>query len=129
MATLKKLKKETTDYFIKNDWMPTEFDKSINDISRQKIVAMKKEYGECWLGKYNLYDKEHTQPYKMIEYTGQMVYNFEYAFILPKHDRTLEIMIDKRDKSPFISSKHDFLMIEEISNRIEKLNGVALIWS
>lgn len=71
----------------RNNGGTSEFDTSINDISRAKIKRFKIEKGACFLGNINLYDKEREKlDVKLVPYEGQVIYNFEYAFILPCHD-------------------------------------------
>lgn len=129
LKTLQQCRNETANYLVRNDCMTTEFDKSINDISRDTIAAMKNENGACFLGKINLYDDERKKPYTLVEYTGQKVYNFEYDFCLPCHDRQIETMIEERDKAPYTGTAGDRSLVEGIINRINELNGRNLIWS
>jgi len=142
MPTLKELKKETTEYLMIHEGTTSEFDMSINDISRQKADAMKKEYGKCFVGKINLYGDERKKEYKLTEYIAgerpfkdlkenecNFIYNFEYDFCIPVYDKELETMINDRDKTPYTGSKPDSDMIEAITNRIEQLKGVHLFWA
>lgn len=128
MTTLQQLSKETTAYLTFYEGT-SEFDKSINDISRETITTMKKEYGTCFVGKINLYGDERKKDYKLTEYTGQKIYNFEYAFCIPCHDSKLEELITERDRAEYTGSKDDFKRIDKIMNRIEELKGVNLFWS
>jgi len=128
MKTISELKQETTQYLKENDWLTSEFDMSINDISRAKIEAMKKEYGSCWIGKINLYGEERNKP-KLTEWTGQKIYNFDCSFCIPCYDKELEDMIDKRDKSKYTGTKNDMAVIKQIGDRIDALNGLNLFWA
>lgn len=126
--TLKELSKETSSYL--NFYQGTsEFDKSINDISREKIKAMKKEHGICFVGKFNLYGDERKKDYKLTEYTGQKIYNFEYTFCIPCHDSQIEKLITERDRAEYTGSRDDFKRIDMIMDRIEELGGLNLFWS
>lgn len=129
MHTLKELSTMTTNYLVHHGGWTTEFDKSINDISRAKIKAMNNEHGQCFLGKVNLYDDERGKDYKLTEYKGQKIYNFDYAFCIPCHDSQLEEMITERDREPYTGSKNDSKRIDQIMNRIEELGGHNLVWS
>ena len=127
MSTVKELSNETGKYLAYYQGT-SEFDKSINDISREMIKAMKNEHDTCFVGKINLYDDDNKD-YKLTEYTGQMIYNFEYAFCIPNHDSQLEQLITDRDRAPYTGTKDDFKRIDEIMNRIEELGGHNLFWS
>lgn len=107
----------------------SEFDKSINDISREKIEAAKIAWGQVWLGKINLYGDERKETYEMVEYAGQRVYNFEYGFISPAKDEQLEKMIDDKDKSTWISSADDQKTVDDIFNRMDEIGAIVLLWS
>jgi hypothetical protein len=124
MTTLKECSRATMRYLIENNGT-SEFNMVINDISRETIKAMKRENGTCYLGKINLYDDDS---FKLVEYTGQKVFNFEYAFCLPCYDERIEQMIDERSKAPY-NNKEDLKRIEAISERIQQLNGDYLFWS
>lgn len=107
----------------------SEFDPSINEISRAKIDAARELWGKCWLGKVNLYDDQRGKRYRLTPYTGQLVYNFEYSFIVPVNSRELCKLIKERDRAPYTGTREDFSRVEEIHAQIEKLGGILLIWS
>ena len=128
---LKELDKETGEY-LKLHWSEggtSEFDMSINDISRAKIEEASKIWPEVYLGKVNLYGDERQKTYEMVKYTGQKVYNFEYSFIVPVKDPELEKMIDNRDKSVYTGTSADYIMIKEIHAKMESIGGINLIWA
>lgn len=126
MYTLEQCIKNANNYFSVHG-QPTEYDKSINDTSRETIEAMHHENGECWLGKINLYD-EDPKPFKLIQWKGEKVYNFEYAFILPKQDTEIETMINDRANAPY-NAIEDIKRINKIMARVGELNGILLYWS
>lgn len=126
--TLKELSNDTFNYLNENQGV-SEFDKSINDISREIIFAMKQEKGTCFLGKINLYGEEREKDYKLIEFKGQKICNFSYEFCLPCYDSELENMINKRDKAEYEGTDKDFVMVTAITERIHKLGGRNLFWS
>lgn len=108
----------------------SEFDPSINDISRAIIYQFKKKHAQCFLGKVNLYDQERKSlDVKLVPYDGQLIYNFEYVFVIPCHDEELIAMIKEhnREKEVFDSSA----IMEGITNiyeHIYALGGTALSW-
>lgn len=126
--TLKQLSNDTFNYLNINQGV-NEFDKSINDISREMIFAMKQEKGTCFLGKINLYGEESKEEYKLVEFTGQQIFNFSYEFCLPCYDTELENMIRERDEAEYDSYEKDFARVTAITERIYKLGGRNLFWS
>lgn len=126
--TLEQLSNDTFNYLHENQGV-SEFDMSINDISRETIEAMKRENGVCFLGKINLYGKERESEYKLTEYTGQLICNFEYEFCLPCNDSELEKMINNRDKVEYEGTTKDYGRVIAITNRIHAVGGRNLFWS
>ncbi|MDH6310897.1 hypothetical protein M2451_004064 [Dysgonomonas sp. PFB1-18] len=123
LAELEKLERI---YFIQHDGWTTEFDKSINDISRVKIKQFQKERGACYLGRINEYDE--NAEIKLTLYERQVVYNFEYTFIVPHDDPKLVELLKKyhkRGNSPDLTTNQ----ITEITNRIYETGGMFLYWS
>jgi hypothetical protein len=126
--TLKQLSNDVFNYLSNNEGV-SELDKSINDISRDIINAMKDKYGICFLGKINLYGKEREKDYKLVEYVGQKIYNFDYEFCLPCYDAELEKMINDRDKAEYEGTGKDYKLVTAITERIYELDGRNLFWS
>lgn len=128
---LKELDKETGEY-LKLHWSEggtSEFDMSINDISRAKIEEASKVWPEVWLGKVNLYGDERAKTYELVKYTGQKIYNFDYAFIVPVKDQELENLINSRDKSEYTGTNADSVWVKKIFNRMDEVNTIHLIWA
>lgn len=129
--TLKELLKATNNYLRLYNGEPTEFDMSINDISIDIPRAMLKEYGQCWIGNINIQDKSEL-PYKLTKYnhTETALYTFGYAFVIPAYDAELERMINDRAMytEPYNGTK-DMKKIVAITNRIDELNGIMLVWA
>lgn len=126
VKTLEQCNKEALLYFDIHNGQPTEFDKSINDTSRDTIEAMYHEKGECWLGNINLYDR-HEIPFTLTEYTlDTKIYNFSYDFILPKHSPEIEKMINDRFNK---TQKNLYKNGADIIDAILKLGGVLLTWT
>jgi len=70
----------------------TEFDHTPNKISRSLIRAVKRERGQAWLGKINVWGSFTA---KMWEYKRGMVYNFSADYVIPFYDAELETMIEQ----------------------------------
>jgi len=127
---LQELNKKSNDYHRRNiEWGGTcEFDMEINDISRAKIQAASEVWPEVWLGKVNLYNKDKGKPI-LKQWGGELVYNFEYTFLIPAYDKELETLIYDRDNADYTGTKDDIVRIDAIFNRIEGLNGIILSWA
>jgi len=107
-----------------------EADPDINDASRQIVMAMVKDHGECWLGKINLYGDDRGKPEKVLrKYDGGIVYNFGASFVIPEFDQKLVDLIIGRDTAMYEGTKKDALRLDPIFNRIEKLGGHSLHWT
>jgi hypothetical protein len=130
MKTLSELNKCSSDYLIKHwdNGGTSEFDTSINDISRAKIEAMKKEFGDCWLFKINRYSEDEGTPF-MVRYEGQKIYNFEYCAIVPCYDKELEDLLIDYSKDSGFKSGTIMKKIEIIEDKLYSLKGVYLIWA
>ena len=130
--SLEELKQEATDYFLlhRMNGGSSEFDMSINDISRATIHVFHQRHGQCYLGKVNLYDKEWAEPdFQFIAYEGQMIYNFECDFVLPCLDEELRLLIIEHNRPTHtFDSAHTWSGVQRIFARIEELGGVSLTW-
>jgi hypothetical protein len=122
---LQELNQAAGDY-LKLHWNnggTSEFDQSINDISRSMIKAFKQEHGQAFLSSINHYPDEPEKI--MVEYTGQMIYNFEYVIVTVYDQHLADLIREYRTKKlPFIGE-----WVEKVSARVQKINGVFLIWS
>jgi hypothetical protein len=108
---------------------PTEFDYELNSVTREKIAAFAREHnGICFLGKINRYKGEDDDKPYLAQYTGQLVYNFEWRFAIPVHDQALVDMIKQREKGPYTTAIDDCKLIDGIFDRIEALGGIMLNW-
>jgi len=113
--------------FVKSrggSWEVSEFDGELNDINREIIAAYKAENPACHLGNVNLY--EYNRHQVMTPCVGQMVYNFEYTFVIPEFDQELHTMIIEYNKLPYSSGL--MKVIDAIFNRIENTGGVTFQW-
>ena len=129
---LQEIKKAGTAYHMMHidNGGASEFDMSINDISRAKIQAVSELWQEVWLGHINLYGKDrHGGRAIMEKWEGELVYNFEYAFCIPCHDAELEKLISDRDNAEYTGTTDDWNRIEAIFTRIEALGGETLAWA
>ena len=92
---IEQLNKQATDYIIRhrNSGGSSEFDTSINEISRAKIAVLKTTWKNVFLYKVNVfpYDvyKDHIQ-----EYTGKKIYNFSCDFALNHENKELLAMME-----------------------------------
>lgn len=132
MSTLDELTSLTLEY-IKKHWNTggtSEFDHSINEISRAKIQVFYSHHGQAWLFKINrFFEEDKDKPY-LVEYTGQQVYNFEFDGIVPCNDATLiELLKDYESPMQVYNGKDIMKKIDAIMNRMHELKGINLIWS
>ena len=109
----------------------SEFDHSINDISRAVVIKYKEKYDKCFLGKINHYDCDRKNPnLKLVECVGQDITNFEYGFILPCNDDEVTEMINEYNKEKETINPAEIMeQIEKITQRVVALGGDFLIWS
>lgn len=101
----------------------------LNDLQREKINAIYEVNGKAYIGKVNFYGAERerlTPDSVFVDYTGQMVHNFEADFVVPAIDNTLAEMIVQWNTGGLPTS---LMLIERITGRVDKLSGVNLIWS
>lgn len=109
----------------------SEFDTSINHISRAIIHRLYEKYEKCFLGKYNLYDEDRKNlKVELISYEGQPIYNFEFDFVVPSNDEKLVELIGEHNREKDVFNNHEIMKgIEKITERITELKGTGLIWS
>lgn len=127
---LKELNKLSAEY-LKLHWQnggTSEFDQSINEISRAKITALKNELGDCWLFKINRYDEDRNKPY-LVQFKGQKIYNFEYAAAVPVYNKELLSLLVEYCHNSGFKEGTIWGKIEAIQDKIQELNGINLIWS
>lgn len=122
MENLKELEALTNAYFEIHHGT-TEVDMSINDISRQKIKSFWKEKGSAFLGKFNLQGTPKFGSYKLTEFSGQKIFNFDFDFCTDSQDEKLATLVMENKKNCNISN------VEAIYERVLKLKGVILHWA
>ena len=101
----------------------------MNDLQREKIVAIYEKYGKAYLGKVNHYDAERaalTEDSVYAEHTGEMVYNFDADFVVPTADNELAQLIVQWNNC---GQSGSVKLINAITNRVVNLGGVNLHWS
>jgi hypothetical protein len=114
---------------IKNDikesgWIH-EDNPDVNDLQRKLITAMKAKHPNLRLGVINL----HNGATKIMwPWGGELVYNFEAAFVIPEPNPELEQMIKEYNALPYNNGKC-FKAISEITDKIIKIGGHHLIWA
>ncbi len=96
-----------------------------NDRTRASLAAYRAEHGRAWIGKINIYPPARAA---LIEFTGQLVRNFEADFAMPQPDATLLRLIIERAEAPYTGTAEDAQRIEAIFVRIEELDGLILTW-
>jgi hypothetical protein len=118
-ATIEDLNKMATDYFLlhRNNGGASEFDKSINDISRAKIMVLNEIWDKVFMYKINLYDNETIHCF---EYTGQKIYNFSFDFVLDHENKELIDMME---------NPKGYIEFERIFDKAESLGAIYLQWS
>ena len=134
MEALREIRKRQNLYLASTGgpWALREADEKYNDMNREIIDAFKKAYGTAFLGKINFYDEERQrvaskQQSVYAEYTGQLVYNFGCAFVVPVKDEVLENLVyDWNADKPSVSACHS--LIDAIMNRINELGGINFVW-
>lgn len=112
-------------------WALREADSTYNDFNREAIKYFLMRYGQAYLGNINFYDDKRKQVVKGTssvyeQYTGQMVYNFGYAFVVPTADKELENLIREWNTDNQLPKGVD--EVTKITNRIDKLGGLHLVW-
>lgn len=125
------LDKSLWSFFDVGNFGFSEFDsEDVNSITLQKISLYNELYPDCYLGKVNLYDNDRGQKSAILcKYvTGQRVYNFSYSFMIPCYDAELVKMIYDRDVAEYTGTKADYIRVDAIHARVEKLGGMQLIW-
>lgn len=126
------LLKASTDYYKLHydNGGASEFDQSINDISRALIQVFYEKHGVCYMGKINDYDQRGANPQiTFTPYTGQTVYNFEFCFIIPCEDEELRRLLKDWNTAKEWNGKKAWGDIEIITKRIDDLGGLMLSWS
>ena len=106
-----------------------EANSSLNNLQREKIAALYELRGKAYLGKINQYGDERmalTADTVFMEYTGQMVHNFDADYAVPVADRELAEMIVQWNAGGISASS---ALISRIQNRINEIGGVNLMWS
>lgn len=116
MKTLEQLNTIENNYILQHGGILniTEGNWKQNTISRNKIKALKNQYGTCFLGKINLCSKDESI---LTEYKKGMVYNFGCNFAIPEYDQKLVDLIKQHNKD-----------INKIYGRVERLNGIVINW-
>lgn len=107
-----------------------EANEEYNDLNRKIISAFYQMHGKAFIGFVNYYgdtrkDLVERKVPVYIDYCGQPVYNFGCSFIVPEADKELaKMIVEWNAAGTEISGK----MVEKITERIEKIGGINLIW-
>jgi hypothetical protein len=126
---LRLLRKMTANYHHKHyaNGGSTEFDKSINDISRDKIETIDYLHGQCFLWKGNIYNEDEKI---CVPYRGQRIYNFCADIVTPHYDQRLYDAIKKWNSKGVleIEDRLDFV-IQIYDYACDRCGGVELSWA
>ncbi len=107
----------------------SEANQELNARNRSIVSLMRKQFGDCWLGKINL-GLEWAGGSSIRQWDGvEPVLNFSCDFCLPKYDGILDTHIIYRKLSIYKDCKSDLIHLVRITKRINKLGGHAFIWS
>lgn len=100
-----------------------------NNLQREKIAAVFEMSGKAYIGKVNLYGDERevlSGDAVFVEYSGEIVYNFDADFIVPAADSVLAEMIVQWNTEGLPKTLN---LIGKITNRIDEIGGINLMWS
>lgn len=129
MRTAKSVEREIG-YQLARDGCLGESDRDINALSRYRIRQMRRNHGQAFLYRINLYDKQRGHRDAIYrEYKSGMVYNFEFSVVLPVRSAMLVELIYRRDITPYTGTSDDYRRLEAIDNLIQELGGVRLFWT
>lgn len=130
LEELNRMSEEYLDLHI-DDGGVSEFDSSINDISRATVHQFSIKYADCFLGKLNYYGDQREKPeVKLVAYEGQLIREFEYDFVVPCNDPELVILIEELNKIHKVISPNTVIeKIVKATARIVTLKGAMLTWS
>ncbi len=81
------------------------------------------------MGSINYYDEKRKNIDNeeiLKEYQNELIYNFEYSFIVPAFDEELIQMIKDYNKMEY--SRAVFKAINDITERIYEIGGTFLVW-
>ena len=109
-----------------------EADSVLNDLNREKLKALKELHGHLYLGRINIHDT--AQRLRVVEGTedvyeemlDQPLYNFCCDFAVPVKDKILSDLIRAWNARFTIPGMKD---AQKITERVEQLGGVNLIWT
>ena len=115
-------------YFQAHGWSTSEFDMSINDLSREVVQRYKDTFGTCYLVKVNLRGEERGVRDQIAkEWDGGTVLNFAAEFVTPIITDEVIDLILQRDLEYL--PKDDFQRVEKIFDMLEDLGAMTLHWS
>lgn len=121
------LHQQFRDARVSGNFGPTEFQTDTNRIARSMIRAYKREFGDVWLGKINLYNEQDREKV-LIQYRGGKIFNFACCFIVPRYDKQLVTLILAKNDAFYEGTRIASMRLDKIFNRIDKLNGRHIFW-
>jgi len=115
---------------FKTDGCVSENNVYLNEANRSVIREMHKAYGDCWVGKINLYGEERTQESPQILFHWSKGDTIDYpSFCIPRFSQELVDLIIARDRTPYDGTKTDAMLVDEIHRLVIKLEGFIFVWS
>ena len=131
--SLEELYSLESDYILRH-WANggrSEFDMSINSISRAIIEKYNERHGNCFLGAINQHKfLEKGETATLIKYSGQKVFNFEFDIVVPCFDKKLiDLLTEHNTPQDSFDSQKTFRLIEAITSKIQEIGGHQLFWA
>jgi hypothetical protein len=106
-----------------------EANEELNELQREKTAAIYGRHNRTYIGQINFTGlaRENLDAGSIYtEYTGQLVRNFGAAFVVPNEDKELaELIVGWNACEPPLPLE----LLTKITDRVEAIGGVNLIWS
>lgn len=108
-----------------------EADEINNDLNREKIAAMRKIYETVYLLDVNYFDEKRRrivagEESVYEEVTDAPIYNFAGSYCVPTKDAELEELIRRWNADDSLPKSG--VKVEQITNRVDAIGGIILVW-
>ena len=127
MSRLLQLLEDAERYLTEHGGVPTEFDQTIDQISREIPYAMEKERGSCWLVAVNLNGEDRVCRDAIAKKLEPNVCVGSYVYAVPEISEEFIDAIYERCVAPYEGSMKDFQRVLKIEAIAQKLEAVDLI--